>query len=108
MFSGRTSLSSEEFYEKYFSDRGFTKDLVVRIKNIFDAKIGFDLSRLSAEDDFSTELKYIWDHDSLADVETIVALEKEFKLKITDEEGKRMKTIRDVVEIISAKTQNEK
>ena len=65
IFAGRSPLSSEEFYEKYFSDRGFTKGIVVRIKNIFDAKIGFDLSRLSAEDDFSTELKYIWDHDSL-------------------------------------------
>ena len=106
MFAGRSPLSSDEFYEKYFSDQGFKKDIVVRIKNIFNAKVGFDLSRLSADDDFSTELQYIWDHDSLADVEILVALEKEFVIKITDEEAKRMHTIRDVVQIISAKTQN--
>lgn len=106
MFAGRSPLSSEEFYEKYFSDQGFKKDIVIRIKNVFNAKVGFDLSRLSADDDFSTELKYIWDHDSLADVEIIVSLEKEFVIKITDEEANRMHSIRDVVQLISAKTQN--
>lgn len=107
-FAGRTPLSSQEFYVKYFSGRGFSQDLVVRIKDIFDARIGFDLSRLSSEDDFTTELKFIWDYDSLADVETLVALEEAFDIKISDEEAARMKTIKDVVQLISAKIQNEK
>ena len=108
VFAGRPSLSPEEFYGKYFCDRGLSKDLVVRTKHIFDKNIGFDLSRLSSKDDFSKELKYIWDHDSMADVETIVALEKEFGIRISDEEGATMKTFDDVVRIIHAKVQNEK
>jgi acyl carrier protein len=108
VFAGRLSLSPEEFYEKYFCDRGFSKDLVLRIKHIFDKNIGFDLSRLSAKDDFSKELKYIWDHDSMADVETIVALEKEFGIRISDDEGAMMKTFDCVVRVIHAKVQNDK
>ncbi len=102
-FAGREPLSAEDFYLRYFQERGFSRDLVIRVKKVFDANIGFDLSRLSAEDDFSKELNFIWDHDSLADVETVIGLEKEFGITISDDEAVRMKTIRDVVEVVDGK-----
>lgn len=108
VFAGREPLSPDSFYLKYFQNQGYPKETVIRIKQVFDSHVGFDLTRLSAEDDFSKELKFIWTYDSLADVETIVGLEKEFGIKIEDAEAERMKTIKDVVEIIHAKLNNGK
>jgi len=105
IFAGRARLTPEEFYFTYFRDLGFSQDVVVRIKRVFDARIGFDLARLSASDDFSKELKCLWHYDSLADVEVIIGLEEEFGIKIEDAEAAGMKTMADIVEIVQAKVE---
>lgn len=102
-FSGRSSLSSDDFYTTYFSTSGIDRDVVIKIKEIFHENIGADLSKLSAEDDFSKELKFIWDYDSMASVQIVIDLEKEFNIKITDAEASEMNTLRKVVEIVHAK-----
>ena len=79
--------------------------MVVRIKQVFDRNIDFDLSRLSASDDFSKELRFLWDYDSLASVNIVTDLEKEFGVSITDSEAEGMKTVQTVVEIIQRKVQ---
>ena len=45
----------------------------------------------------------IWDLDSMADVEIVIALEEQFDIKVTDEEAAAMKTIRKVVEVVWSK-----
>ena len=54
-------------------------------------------------DDFSKELAFFWDIDSLADVEIVQALEQEFHVTITDAEAVAMKTLRDIVLGVHAK-----
>lgn len=106
IFAGRDRLSADDFYTRYFRDQGYPEDTVIRIKKVFDSNIGFDLSRLSAEDDFSKELNFIWNYDSLSDVEAVVGLEREFGIKIDDSEAGKMKTIKDVVQVVHAKLNN--
>jgi acyl carrier protein len=63
------------------------------------------MSRLSAEDDFSKNLNFFWQYDSMADVEIVVRLEKEFDIKITDVEAERTKTVEDLVNLVWLKLQ---
>lgn len=106
VFAGRETLTPEQFYLRYFQSQGFDQDLVMRIKAVFDRNIDFDLSRLSQTDDFSKELRFLWDYDSLASVNIVIDLEKEFGAIISDAEAESMKTIQDVVEIIVQKVGN--
>ncbi len=99
-------MTPEQFYLRYFQSQGFDQDLVMRIKAVFDRNIDFDLSRLSQTDDFSKELRFLWDYDSLASVNIVIDLEKEFGAIISDAEAESMKTIQDVVEIIVQKVGN--
>ena len=58
---------------------------------------------LKDTDDFSKELSFFWEMDSMADVEAVVAFEEEFRIKISDEESQNMKTFRDMVMTIDRK-----
>lgn len=103
VFTGRDALSAEDFFDRYFQDQGYARDLVERIRKVYETNLNFDLSRLSAEDDFSEELRFIWQYDSMADVEIVMGLEKEFGITIRDDEAAQMKTIRQVVEYVDAR-----
>ncbi len=103
VFGGRAPLTPEEFYIKYFQDQGYSKDLVIRVKEAFDSVIDFDLSRLGSHDDFSNELRFIWDCDSLADVALLEALERGFDIEMTQDDASQMRTISDVIRIVSQK-----
>ena len=99
--SGNPSLNSEEFYIRYFKDKGYPKELVLKVRNIFDEILDFDLSHISDTSDFSKELKFIWDYDSLAAVQIIQEIEKAFQISITDDEATQMNTMSDIVRIVS-------
>lgn len=103
VFAGRTPLTPEEFFTRYFEERGFDRDLVLHIHKIFAENISLDLSRLSAIDDFSRELQFLWNYDSLADVEIVLDLETEFGIAISDAEATRMTSLLAVVEVVNDK-----
>ncbi len=62
--------------------------------------LGADLSRLSPEDRFWEELRPFFEYDGLADVEIVIELEKEFDIKLSDEDTKEVKSVRDAVETV--------
>ena len=55
---------------------------------------------LEADDDLSEDFNVIWNLDSMADVEILIALEKDFDIKITDDEAAAMRTFRAVVDAV--------
>jgi len=99
-FHGRAPLSDEQFYEAYFAKQGIPKEIPLSVKRIFEEHFGTDFSRLSDDDDFSKELSFIWNYDSMVDVEIVIAIEDEFGIKVTDAEATEMKTIKAIVETI--------
>lgn len=103
VLAGRTPLAPEEFFTRYFEERGFDRDMVLRIRKIFAENISLDLSRLSATDDFSRELQFLWKYDSLADVEIVLDLETEFGITISDADATSMTTLLAVVEMVDEK-----
>jgi len=70
------------------------------VRRILEEHLDADLSKLSATDDFSTNLAFFWRYDSMADVEIVLALEKEFGIEITDEEAAAARTIRAIVNLV--------
>jgi len=99
-FAGREPLSEDSFYERYIQSRGVPANVVVKIRRILEDELNADLSRLSAEDDFSRNLSFFWEYDSLADVEIVMRLEEEFSIKITDAEAGQTRTVEDIVNLV--------
>jgi acyl carrier protein len=61
------------------------------------------MSRLADNDDFSKNLSFFWDFDSMADVEIVCALEEKFGIKISDEEAEKAHTISEIVNLVYSK-----
>ena len=80
-FSGRSSLPPAEFYERFFRAQGVPEEIVVGVRKVLEEQLGEDLSRLVASDDFTQNIGFFFEFDSMADVEIICALEKEFSIK---------------------------
>lgn len=103
IFAGREPLSSDDYFVRYFSGTGIPVDVAVGVREVLEEQLGTDLSRLSAEDDFSSSLKEFFAQDSLVDVEIVYALEERFGIKITNEEAASMHSIRDIVATVHRK-----
>lgn len=102
-FAGRKALAPEAFYEAHFKSHGVPLAVVVGVRTILEEQLSADLSRLRDTDDFSKNLAFFWDFDSLADVEIVCALEERFGIKISDQEAERTKTVADIVHLVQTK-----
>jgi acyl carrier protein len=103
VFAGREPLGDHRLWELYFRQYGVASDTVARIRRILAEILQADLSRVRDTDDFSKELAFFWDFDSLADVQIVEALEEQFSITITDADAEAMKTLRDIVLGVHAK-----
>lgn len=72
-------------------------DVASRIKHIFHEKLGVEESALVDNASFSNDLGL----DSLDVLETFMALEKEFDLKISDDDAEKLTTVGAVITYIS-------
>ena len=102
-FKDRVPLTNEEFYDKYYKDKGIPYYIVNGVKQTLETELDADLSRLSAKDDFSKNLSFFWDYDSLADVELVLSLEKLFSIKFDDSEAEKMHTIDEIIFAVTDK-----
>jgi len=102
-FAGREPLTDEQFFERYFRTKGVRIDVASEVRRILAEQIGQDLSRLQSSDDFTKNLKFLFEIDSLVDVEIVLALEKSFGIKITDQEAQAMRTVEDIVLAVQSK-----
>lgn len=104
VFADRESLSIEDFYHRYYNATDIPYFIVAGVINILEQHLDADMSRLSAEDDFSKNLNFFWDYDSMADVEIICALEKQFNINILGEEAEKTQTVNDIINLVTRKT----
>jgi acyl carrier protein len=97
IFEGRIKLTPDEFYEEYYNDKGIPKYIILDILKLLEDELEADLSRLIPDDDFSKNLRYLFEFDSMADVEIIESIETKFSITISDTEAENIKTINDLV-----------
>lgn len=102
-FAGRAPLDAQTFYEKYFRERGVPAFIVIQVRDILEEVFDADLRRISAADDFSANLNFLFQEDSMADVELVERLEEEFHIKISDAEVGRTRTVEDMVYLVWSK-----
>jgi acyl carrier protein len=103
VFTGREPQTPEQFYDRYFKEQGIPFYIVVGVRSILEDKLSADLSRLADTDDFSKNLSFFWDFDSMAAVEIVCALEEKFGIKIADSEAEKTLTIYDIVKLVASK-----
>lgn len=102
-FGGRPSLTASELYERYFRAQGVEEEVVVGVRAVLEKVLDADLSRLVASDDFTRNIGFFFELDSLADVELVCALEEKFAITILDGEATRTHTVQDIVDLVSRK-----
>jgi acyl carrier protein len=68
-----------------------------RVRTIIHEKLGVEESAIVDSASFSDDLGL----DSLDVLETFMALEKEFNLKISDEDAEKLKTVGSVIDYIT-------
>jgi acyl carrier protein len=103
IFAGRELLDDDAFYERYFGGGAIDKEVVVGVRRAFIENVPFDMHRLSPSDSFNAELNFVWHNDSLADVELICQVEKEFQIEISEAEAKNAFRLGDLISIVDAK-----
>lgn len=106
VFAGRETLTDAQFFEKYFRQQGVTEAVASGVRRILAEQFGENMSRLSAYDDFTENLKFLFDSDSLVDVEIVLAIEDEFKMKFSDAEAQNLRTVEDLVLGITRKIEH--
>lgn len=99
-FANRQPLDERAFYERYFESRGVPFFVVSKVRQILEEELEADMSRLSVEDDFTKNLCFFWQYDSLADVRIVVRLEEEFGIKITDAETGTADTVENLIDFV--------
>lgn len=72
-----------------------------RVKKIIVYKLGADESEVTPSASFVNDLGA----DSLDTVELIMEFEKEFDIKIPDEEAEKIATVQDAIDFIAANAQ---
>ena len=102
-FGDREDMSPEGFYEAYFSSQGYSRDVVLGIREIMGKVLDADLSFLKDSDDFSKNLRFFWDFDSMANVELVQQIEQRFGIRISDQEAEATCTVRQLVDPVQAK-----
>jgi len=70
-----------------------------KIRTIIVEKLGVERTTLTDKASFANDLGL----DSLDVLETLMAMEKEFNIKITDEDAERLTTVGSVIEYITKK-----
>jgi acyl carrier protein len=103
IFAGRTLLSDHEFYQRYFPDGSVSKEVVCGIRRAFIKHVPLDMRRLAPDDNFGRELQFVWSHDSLADVELLLEVEKRFGISIAEDEAKVTLTMGDLIRLVDSK-----
>ena len=102
-FGSRGSLAPDEFFERYFAEPRYRREIVLGIRETLEQILDSDLAFLRDSDDFSENLSFFWDFDSMANVELIQALEDRFKIKIEDDDAEQTKTVRQLIDLVHAK-----
>jgi acyl carrier protein len=96
--AGRPALSEIEFGKRYFPpDRA---EIAAQLRKIFSQHIIVDLSQLQPNDRFVEDLR-MDALDSMATVEFVIEVEKQFGIKIPDASAEKMTTFQSAVDYVS-------
>jgi acyl carrier protein len=93
--------NSEAIDSKYFSLKKVSNDdpIDFMTRDLLSEKLGIDFHSIQDDASFEDDLGI----DSLDFVEIIMEIEKKFKIKISDEESEKLRTIANITRLIKQK-----
>jgi acyl carrier protein len=100
VFAGRSVLSDEAFYDRFFARSPAGRDVVTGVRQAFITCLPLDMRRLEPDDSFNRELQFVWACDSMADVELICEIEKRFAISLPEYRLVDVTTMREMVELV--------
>jgi acyl carrier protein len=103
VFANRKSLDEPAFYRNYFQAKGVPMYVAIGVRQVLEEVLDVDLTRLNAEDNFTTNLHFFFERDSFADVEIVTQLEQKFGIKFSAQDAESMTTVADIVNVVWAK-----
>lgn len=106
-FRGRESLSNDDFYAAFYQDSGISREIVTGVRQALTDELQIDVSRIVPDDDFSRNLRFLLESDSMIDVALVEALERRFDISISDKEAEETKTVHDIITFVHGKTLSE-
>ena len=99
-FTGREPLTPIEFHQRYFSAQGIPAEISTAVRDLLQLDVGMDMSCLSAEDDFTGNLAFLFRTYDMLDVDIVEGLERQFHIKIENGAAARIRTVRDLVMLV--------
>lgn len=96
--AGRDALAPAEFGRQFFPER--QAPIAARLRELLATETAVPLERMHPDDRPVQDLK-IDELDSLALIEFVMAIEKEYGIKLSDAELVKARTFRDVVEVVT-------
>jgi acyl carrier protein len=100
--AGRPALNEREFGKQFFPDD--RADIAAKLRDILSRHITLDLSQLQPDDRFVEDLR-MDALDSLSMVEYVIEIEKEFGIEIPDSRTEKIRTFRQLVDIVANASQ---
>jgi acyl carrier protein len=93
--------NNEAIDSKYFTLKKVSNDdpIDFMTRDLLSEKLGLDFHSIREDASFEDDLGV----DSLDFVEIIVEIEKKFKIKISDEESEKLKTLKSITRLIKQK-----
>lgn len=104
LFPCRVNYCNEDYINTFFADSKVDSNIIIKVRGFLIAQLGEEMSLVYPDDDWTNEFRKIWELDSLGDVELILGIEKEFNIKIEDNEFQTINTFRNLVTLINNKT----
>lgn len=99
---GKQALSDDDYFSQYFAGTETPKEVVTGIRQILTEETGIDFTKISAHEDLGSDLPKILDGMDL--VETVMRIESEFNVTITDTEAEKARSVYDLARLVARKT----
>lgn len=92
---------SDTVNSKFFRSKNVTDDdpIDLMVRDLLSEKLGIDFHLIHPD----TSIKDDLDIDSLDFIETVLELEKKFRIKISDDEIEKLRNVGDITKLIKLK-----
>lgn len=98
-FADREPLTVEDFHERHIAAKGIPLFVSAGVLKVLEAELEVDVSRFTANDDFSGNLLFL--RDALEDPDILRSLEDVFEIAISESDVQKMgTTIGDIIDLI--------
>ncbi len=98
--AGRERLTHEQFARQFFPPD--QAKIAAKVREMLSPYVPADSSQIHPTDRFAEDLR-VWSLDSLAGLELVLNLEREFHITLSKEDTRRFCTIADVVDCVASK-----